>query len=388
MSGVVSTGFESKSIDEILEDMASAEKAELGADFLTVSASVGGQVNGIVANGLSELWEVAAVVQAGMSRDGAFGQQLDDLGALIGVSRQTAIYSSTTLRFTGTVAANVPINSQVSDPNDSTKKFRTTSAAVIGGGGFVDVAAVSLVQGRIYANAGTLTKMDTALPDITAVTNQADAIVGRNRETDAEYKSSQASSFGLTGSRTASAIKSAIKQITGVIYASVYVNATMNTVDGQPAKSVETIVEGGTDVAIRQVLHELVASGIETHGTTSGTVADDEGNVHTIKFSRPTQVDVYMQGTVEKSNLFSSPDAWKQMLIDFVDQLNPGQPVRIAKVIDTGFNATGVVDFTGVLLGRISGDLADLDDVNVTFSRREVARLQYANINVTFSDEP
>jgi hypothetical protein len=68
--------------------------------------------------------------------------------------------------------------------------------------------------------------------------------------------------------------------------------------DGLPPKSIEAVVQGGTDSAIAAALWAAKPAGIETFGTTSQVVTDIQGNNQTVNFSRPEQVELYIAAIV------------------------------------------------------------------------------------------
>ena len=73
--------------------------------------------------------------------------------------------------------------------------------------------------------------------------------------------------------------------------------------DGVPAHSIEVLVLGGLDQAIADALWSVAGgSGIHLHGSTTKTVVDSQGNTQTVRFSRPTQVPIYVVADVTYDN--------------------------------------------------------------------------------------
>lgn len=64
--------------------------------------------------------------------------------------------------------------------------------------------------------------------------------------------------------------------------------------NGLPPHSIYCIVEGGADADILDTIWLKKTAGTTTYGTTSGTVNDSMGNPHTLKFSRPTDVNTWV----------------------------------------------------------------------------------------------
>jgi hypothetical protein len=60
--GVIPEGFNEKTLDVLLEELQEAERAAYGPNINTQADSVLGQLNGIYADKLAELWEVALAI--------------------------------------------------------------------------------------------------------------------------------------------------------------------------------------------------------------------------------------------------------------------------------------------------------------------------------------
>ena len=99
-----------------------------------------------------------------------------------------------------------------------------------------------------------------------------------------------------TGLATVDAIAAQIAlNVSGVLSTSGFEN-TGDVVDGDglPAHSVEMVVLDGDDQDIWDEIWQSKAGGIETHGATSGTVVDRNGDNQTVNFTRPTPKDIHV----------------------------------------------------------------------------------------------
>jgi hypothetical protein len=66
--------------------------------------------------------------------------------------------------------------------------------------------------------------------------------------------------------------------------------------DGRPAKSFECVVEGGTDDDVADLIWDTAPAGIQMYGTnTNVTITDSQGFDQVVTFTRPADVDIYMQ---------------------------------------------------------------------------------------------
>ena len=90
-----------------------------------------------------------------------------------------------------------------------------------------------------------------------------------------------------------------VLEVEGVQQAFVFENVTLATdSDGLPPKSFEVVVEGGADQDIADTIFLHKPAGIETFGTTSLSVLDTQGFNHTVKLSRPTTLQMFVDVTV------------------------------------------------------------------------------------------
>jgi uncharacterized phage protein gp47/JayE len=107
--GVIPEGFNEKTLDVLLEELQEAERAAYGPNINTQADSVLGQLNGIYADKLAELWEVALAIYRAQYPDTANDEALDNVAAITGTTRLSAAPSQVTLDLslaaTTTVAA-------------------------------------------------------------------------------------------------------------------------------------------------------------------------------------------------------------------------------------------------------------------------------------------
>jgi uncharacterized phage protein gp47/JayE len=159
--------------------------------------------------------------------------------------------------------------------------------------GVGNVTAVD--TGPTLANAGTLTVIVTPISGLTNSINVIDATLGRNVETDNEYRARRQVTLQVAGAGTLEAIRSRLLSLSGVTAVIVFENVTLITdPDGRPGKSFEAVVQGGDDNAIANLLWQVKPAGILTDGTITVTITDSQGQPHDIHFSRPTNVPIYV----------------------------------------------------------------------------------------------
>lgn len=96
--GVIATGFRAKTLQDVLDEMESAQRAAFGPTINTQADSVLGQINGIVGDKIAELWEVNNAVYRARQADSANDEALDNVGAITGAVRLPAQQSTRTLK--------------------------------------------------------------------------------------------------------------------------------------------------------------------------------------------------------------------------------------------------------------------------------------------------
>ena len=158
------------------------------------------------------------------------------------------------------------------------------------------VEVVAQDYGVVKAPATTLSNLLVPIIGINSLTNYVDATEGREEETDEELRVRRYESVGIVGAGTDSAITANVRNLTDVSAAFTISNRTYSVdSDGRPPKSFEVVVEGGDDLDIANTVFKYQPAGIESTGTITKTIVDDDGNPQVIKFSRPTNIYIKME---------------------------------------------------------------------------------------------
>lgn len=189
--------------------------------------------------------------------------------------------------------------------------------------------------GPIRAPAGTLTKIVTPVSNWDSVTNPLDASLGRDLETDTDYRVRRRASLAIAGASTVPAIRASLLGITDVTAAIVKENDT-NVVDisGRPPKSFECIVLGGDDADIAERIWEDKPVGIETFGSTTYIHVDEQGIPRSIKFSRPTEIYLHVKVEYTLYSEETFPTGGESVIASTV--LSTGQALSIGNDVIPG----------------------------------------------------
>lgn len=378
-----------------------------------------GQLFGIVAEVVVLLWELAEAVYSAQDPDAATGAGLDALCALTGTFRRPATKSDVVLTLTGDPATVVTSGSR-GTATSTGEQFATladspafaslpvwaiTTAYAVGdrvthasrayqcitagtsagsggptstsdditdgtahwrylgeGTGASDAEARCVDTGPVVALSGDITTITTPIAGWRSVKNLLDAVPGTDVEVDAALRVRRRIELSRAGTSTPDAIRADLLETAGVTTCTVFYNNTDTTDgDGVPPHSVEVLVQGGDDQIVADAVFASVAAGIGTYGTTTKTVVDSEGFSHTVKFSRPTAVPVYVDVSLVVFPSGSTPaivptypadgsTQVKAAMVAYGGAQPVGKDAVSAPLGAQSFKVDGVLDVTQVLV--------------------------------------
>lgn len=163
--------------------------------------------------------------------------------------------------------------------------------------------------GAIGALVGRMTGIATPIDGWRSIQNPLDANVGRAKETDSAYRARRDQQLAEAGNTTVAAIRSAVLAVNEgsadpsheppTAVRVLFNDSDITDSQGLPPHSVEVIVLDGTTADIAEAIWESKGAGTYLHGTTSQTITDSEGNEQTVRFTRPTEIPIYVSGTVK-----------------------------------------------------------------------------------------
>jgi len=296
-------GYKRKTYDELLTEMQARAKELFGENVNVTGRSIIGYLLRIIAWFLSLVWEDNEDVYYSASINSATGPSLDRLLPYGGISRNNEGYAEGPLSISG--SANYTLLQGFVVTNQFDVFFETIEDVTLdaNGRGTVTIRAVEPgITGNV--GAGQVTIIVNPDANIEAVSNPEDITGGREKETDAEAKDRYDVSVEGLGSATIPSVRANLLKLDGVRAAQVIDNYTMETVNGQPPKSIQAFVLGGNDQEIAEIIFNTKAGGIQPFGTVTKTVTDLGGQVHTVGFSRAEEVLIYIRVTLQKNAAF------------------------------------------------------------------------------------
>lgn len=249
----------------------------------------------------------------------------------------------------------------------------TESSNTLDDGGAVDITIVETTPGVFQAqvdciadetgvkvvNPETLTVIDNPVAGLDSVFNPDAAIVGRDIETDSEYRLRRQERVVTSQAGTTEAIRNKIlklneeEELIPLQDVRVFENVTLS-IDfrGLPPKSFAAFVyqEGGTTTRDDEIFQAILISkpgGIEPHGDISSVLQDSQGFDKLIKFSRPDEVDIHVifDLSIDATYPTDGDDQVKSVISDWGNGLGVGQDVIIFPTLVAQLDAIpGITD--------------------------------------------
>lgn len=401
--GLTSAGYVAKPLDQILSDMQADQLANISPNLNQQAPDPIAVLTGEVASELAELWQGEAALYSGMDPDTADGDQLTGVSLLTGTERlaprKTQVPGCTVNVNHGTYLAGTLFARTTSD----TVNLYTNKTDVVNGGGgaanfTVDFQAVD--TGPLTVNASTLTVIAQFVTGWNSITNPNAGTAGTDGEDDPDLRIRRGEELQAAGSSTAAAIRSdVLAQLVPPKTSSATLNCTVlyNDTDatdgnGLPPHSVEVIAyqpgnTGADDTALANLILAQKAAGIGTHGTSSTTATDSQGNTETISFTRPATTTLYVSCNIKGGTV--SPQAVVNALTAYTaKQWAPGVSAIILAMQAALFPnpadpSVGVPGLTDVLSFHVDTVHPAVASSNISIDVRHVAVLSMTTADVT-----
>lgn len=375
--------------DQLIEEM----KQIFGQDIYIENDSADYQMISILAKKIFDSYSMGMLAYNNRTPNTAIGTGLDNNVAFADIQRKSSTYSSVQLTITGANGTSLK-GCYALDENDNRWNIPDT---VIPETGMITVDAICSVSGNISALPNTVNKIGTPLFGWYSANNNNAATPGTDVETDAELRGRFSLAIRSPSLTVFESLSAAISALEGVSRISGFENDTSaestgteppNIPAGLPPHSVTFIVEGGEDDQVAKAIYSKKTPGCYTNGTTAVQIVSEMGNIITIRFYRPTYVEVFVQIKVTKLPYWNDrySDEIKNAIYDYIKGLEISDNVYNSMI---WFVANSVMsDFANpafvikeVLLGKEEGSLTN-SDVEVNFN--EAAETSVSNITVVF----
>lgn len=454
--GLLITGLAVKPATVIREEFDAAFKGIYGESIgseadgsIPPQTSIGQEVT-VLTDAFAGMWDLLQEVHASTDPDQATGASQDAVCALTGTIRDGSEYSTVTATCTGDPATPLP-EGRVATVTGTLARFSSLATAtitdagtwlaltayVVGdrryngsrvyevtiagttagaggptgtgsaivdgtvtwrylgqGTGVVDVAMQAQSTGVIAALAGELATIATPVTGWLSVVNLEDAALGQARETDASLRLKREEELASSGNATADAIRANILALDAVESCRVFYNDTDAVdADGVPPHSVEVLVLGGVDQEIADEVFASVAAGIGYYGNQTDTVTDSNGVSHTVKWSRPVEVPIWVRLDVVKYAATFPSDGETQIktaVAAYGDSLGVGRSVRSqplgAVIVPDPANGGGVTGVLEVTLVYIRTSSPPIAATTIAIATREISTFDTSRLTINLSN--
>lgn len=231
----------------------------------------------------------------------------------------------------------------------------------------------------------------TPVSGLDSVLNKIQGTIGRNLETDTDFRVRRKRSLQIAGAGTIPSMQARLLQeITGVTTVSIYENPLdVTDGEGRPPHSFEVIIQGGDDQDIIDKIWEIKPAGIQTYGNTSGTALDSEGGSHTLYFSRPVNqyLHINIEFTLNPEEIFPTNgiSTMKEALVEYISGLEPGEDLIPQRYLGILYNAVeGIKDVTTLEhdLTNLPGDSPTYVTTSITVSDSQISIADVSRITI------
>jgi hypothetical protein len=301
--GLSATGFKPKTFAVIKEEIENELRKAVDPNLRFTPDTIAGQLTGIMANQIRQVWEMAAGLYASLDSSSATGKALDALCQLTGTYRKQATPSRSLLKLTLAPGATLPQGIIVADENNAKARFRIQAAKK----NETDKEASFLLEanaeetGPLHVKAGQLTKIITPHAGLIAVANPEDAQPGTNTESDADLRLRRFKELSAQGSATHRALISRLLRIKGVDAAFIE----------EGDKEFSAYVLGGDEQQIAETIWYHKPLGIHTKGSIAKDVKGSNGETTCIRFNRPSVIKLFLDVKVKVKQPLSHDELTK-----------------------------------------------------------------------------
>jgi len=297
MATLDSTGFTIERFDSIKARLEAKFRSSFGDSIDLSPSGVFGQLIGIFAEEIFLQNEGQEAIYYSQYWNTAVGSSLDEAAQNIGQERLVALPTLGEVTFSGTDGTVIPLGFEVYKAGSPNEVYLTDSEVTIAAG-VATVAVTSKIEAAYTVLAGVVTGIVSGLTGVSSVTNASAFNTGRDLETDSEFRARIVDVLQQPGTSTGSGIRNAVLALDETISVSVTENESdVTDSEGRPPHSFEVYVfddNNEPDANIAQAILDAKPAGIQTYGSTTQAVVDSQGVSYNIRFTRPTEVPIYV----------------------------------------------------------------------------------------------
>lgn len=377
--GLTREGF----FPETYEDIKTRISTRLEAFSAGIDLSIespDGQLLEIISFELGQAWSELNLVYNSYNPDVAVGAGLRNIGMITGLPFGAATRSQATVDLIGVAGTIVPIGSIVSDVDGN--QFTTSFNAIIP----TSVQAIAKVSGPINVDENALVNIVSPVTGWTSITSQAGRI-GARAQTEVEYRNLRNRTVLRNFIAVEEVIRARLLEDLGIGQVAILNNddPSISLPDGTPPNTIHVTVgeidANITDEDIAQIILLTKGLGCPTFGSTSVVVNDDQGNPHTVNFSKAVPQPVF----VDIEILFLDPDfagaeeKIKNDLVAHINSLDADEDVIWSRL----FGIITPYSKAQVNVLKLSPDGTTYTATNLVVGADEYAATTFGSINIT-----
>ncbi|MBI6548574.1 baseplate J/gp47 family protein [Xenorhabdus lircayensis] len=369
---ITASGITAPDYPAILERLTGYFRHIYGEDAYLDPDSKDGQMIDIYALAIHDANNTFIAAYNAYSPSTATGAALSNNVAINGLSRHRTTKSTCDVAIIGQVGTVIK-NGVVRDVQGYS--WSLPDIVTVGTHGTVTVTATCQTSGAITAAQGDISEIGTPTRGWQSVRNPSAATQGRAVETDAELRIRQRRSVALPSRTVLDGVQGAISLVHGVSRLRGFENDTNQTDEyGIPPHSIAMIVDGGDASTIAQTIALKKGPGGGTYGDTVIKVADRYQILHPIRFSRPVDVEVFIEIHLNPFEGYTTlvGDKIKTSVADYINSILIGDRVYLTKLYSPAN-----------LPGDGEGKTYDIHDIKIGRSADSVAT---ANLKTKFNE--
>lgn len=372
--GVTSKGFNRPNLADLMDrtEELFKETDAFGEDFSFTVDTVLFQLSGVWLNSLADSLEMLEQVYMNSTPLEAQGNSLYKKGSFIGMPRKQASRAVVEITITGELGTETPAGQLIRTADNII--FSINSGGTITNGNSITLTATALetgLKGNVGAN--SIVEFVNPIAGATGLTNPKDATGGQEQENEFEFRKRYYERFDESFGANVDGIASALKELSGVRDALCYENDKDIEVDGIPPHSIAPFVWGGSNTDIAKKLFDVKVGGIRSFGNVIEIVTDSQGISHTIGFTRPNEINVYIKLSITKTSDYpiDGDNQVKEATLGYIDGLGLGASVYPYQISSTIAN----LQIRGInnIEVELSKDGATYVTTPIVIARNEIA---------------
>lgn len=356
------TGLTVKLLPEIISDLTAGFQSIYGTDIVLTSNSKDGQVINLIAQAIVDYLELLVNVYNSFDPAQAIGTQLDSRCVINNINRMGATYSQQNIQITVNQSltlqgldanANSPTGTGYTVADNLNNQWILLDTQYPNAPGTYTYVFRAQNLGPISTVPNTITNPVTVILGVTGINNSTGILeLGQDGETDAQLELRRSRSVANASTGYLNGLQGQILDVVGVTDGQIFENVTDTTDSNNvPPHSIWTIIEGGADSDIANVIYKCKSYGCNMKGSTVVNIITPAGQILPIKFDRPISQNLYIRFNIQPTitgQIFDSVGIANYIVTNLAYSVN--QIAETSSIIDVAKAAINITSGGGVPL--------------------------------------